>query len=211
MFYSGEDLASWATRFIQSSIERNLPKGYFETVLEIGGGEGFHLEHLKHEFNLYYLTDVQLRDLTPYAQDLRKSGRLNYVRANARNLPFDSETFDRTVIMCVLHHLGGVEKVLREAHRVTKPNGLISIYLPCDPGMLYRILRKVFTRGKARKLKIDYDYVNAMEHFGSFASINTLIKRVFCDDKVKIIRFPFGIPSWNLNIFYTYQIIRKLD
>lgn len=44
--------------------------------------------------------------------------------------PFESNTFDEVICRQVLEHLDDVFKVLEEIHRVTKPGGIIRIWVP---------------------------------------------------------------------------------
>jgi ubiquinone/menaquinone biosynthesis C-methylase UbiE len=64
-----------------------------------------------------------------------------------------------------------VENSLKEARRVCKNGGVISIYLPTDPGIMYRFMRKIFTARRASKLRINYEYINALGHRNHFYSI----------------------------------------
>jgi hypothetical protein len=53
---------------------------------------------------------------------------------------------------------------LKEWNRVVRPDGLISIVLPCDPGLAWRAGRSFGPRRNATKLGIEYDYLEAAEH-----------------------------------------------
>jgi phosphatidylethanolamine/phosphatidyl-N-methylethanolamine N-methyltransferase len=207
MFYSGGGVTSSLTRFIHKSLEKNLSREVFEDILEIGGGEGFHLEHVKCSYKKYYLTDISLRELTTFAQELRKQDKLIQKREDAQKLTFLDDTFDRTIFMCVLHHLSDVERALSEARRVTKNGGIISIYLPCDPGLIYVLMRKLVTFQVARRNNINYELINAREHLGHCGGIFRLVSYVFKSDYVRVRRFPFSLLDHNFNLFYTIQII----
>jgi hypothetical protein len=51
-----------------------------------------------------------------------------------------------------------------------------------------------------------YALFNARDHRNHVASIDQMIRHVFRNDDMNTWRYPFGVPSWNLNVFYTYQI-----
>lgn len=209
LFYSGSDPTSRAAKIIQESIERNLPREFYSKVLEIGGGEGFHVENVKHGYDEYHLTDIELRDLTDYASALKDRGQLYYYAVDAHSLQFENSSFDRIIFMCVLHHIARVEEALKEARRVVNNEGLVSIYLPCDPGAFYRFIRSIFISRKVKRLKINYKYLNALDHIGHFSAIDTLIRHVFAQDSIRIRKFPFPKLGWNFNIYNVYQITIK--
>jgi SAM-dependent methyltransferase len=208
MFYS-RGLATSLTKFIHKSLEKNLSRVDFEEILEIGGGEGFHLEYVEGSYKKYYLTDIDLRDLTTFAQGMRKQNKLIQRKEDAHNLSFKDDSFDRTIFMCVLHHLSDVERALSEARRVTKNEGIISIYLPCDPGLIYVLMRKMVTYGIAKRNNVNYELINAREHRGHCGGIFHLLSYVFRGDCVEVRRFSFPLLDHNFNLFYTIQILVK--
>ena len=57
---------------------------------------------------------------------------LNVIEGSCLNIPFDSNKFDYTICIAVMGHLSTIErriKCLDELIRITKPNGLIYIYV----------------------------------------------------------------------------------
>jgi ubiquinone/menaquinone biosynthesis C-methylase UbiE len=182
-------------------------------VLEVGAGSGEHLDFVANTFSKYTLTDLEIREpiLDLLQRERSKSdNRLNFKKANVENLPFRDESFDRVISTCLLHHLNSVEGALTEIRRVTRNGGLVSIYLPCDPGFFYRIIRHVFSHIKMSRLpgmnikKVKYLW--AEEHKNHFLGILVLIKNVFSKDKIHIKRYPFPFFSWNFNLFLVIQI-----
>ena len=138
-----------------------------------------------------------------------KSKKINieYKVADVQSLPFKQNSFDRVIATCIMHHLSDFEKALLEIKRVVKYEGLVSIYLSCDPGIMNRLLRKLLIIPKARKLGFnDYDLFIAREHRNHFQSLERMIKHVFKDQNIKQRYYPFRIKSWNLNAFCTFQI-----
>ena len=90
--------------------------------------------------------------------------------------------------------------------RVIKSGGHITIYVPCEPGLVLRFLRSLTTRRKAAKRGVNHDSVHHREHTSYFGRINTLVFEVFNQDLIKRKFFPLRIHSWNLNLWVTYQI-----
>lgn len=205
LFYCG-GVAGGATRFIHRQLESGLEKLYFKNVLEVGGGEGFHVPYVKHYFERYHLTDISIRDLSKNAENLELNNKLTSSSMDAEHLAFKEECFDRIIFMCVLHHLNDPYKALQESLRVIKNNGLISIYLPCDPGFTYRQTRKIFLRKKIKDLNLNYSLINAKEHHKHVHGLDIFINDVFSTHKIVKKSFPFRFHVNDLNIFNVYQI-----
>lgn len=205
MFYSG-GAAGRATQKIHQLLESSLKGSSFPQTLEIGGGEGLHVEHVKHHYDRYFLTDIELRPLTSVAQEAMVQGKLVHRQENAESLEFDDSVFDRVIFMCVLHHLREPEKALAEAKRVTRPGGVVSIYLPCDPGLLYRLIRGVAVGRRAASLGLDYQLVNAREHRNHFFGLWKMVKFIFKSDDIHVKRFPFAVFGGDLNVAYLVHI-----
>lgn len=92
-----------------------------ETILEIGCGNGK---------NMIRPTTMTGIDMCYTFVDICKYKGLNVIYGDALNLPFADNTFDNTMCVAVIHHLSTKErrsKVIEEAIRVTKPNGLMFI------------------------------------------------------------------------------------
>ena len=53
----------------------------------------------------------------------RYEGRIDFVEANAEELPFESKTFDAYTIAFGIRNVPRIDVALREAHRVLKPGG----------------------------------------------------------------------------------------
>lgn len=120
----------------------------------------------------------------------------------------DDEEFDLIISPCILAHLTNPEKALNEMRRVIRKPGQIVIALPCDPGIMNRIIKFCVTFPKMKKLgilnpKLEY----ARDHRNSVDNLIVLIRHVFAHDKLNFCFYPFMISSWNLNLF----IIAKIE
>jgi phosphatidylethanolamine/phosphatidyl-N-methylethanolamine N-methyltransferase len=176
------------------------------SVLEVGAGAGQHLKFVKNTYAKYTMTDINASLLSKNTVE-SKLKKIEFKIADVQKLPFVKGSFDRVISTCLLHHLNDVEKALLELKRVTKSDGLISIYLSCDPGLLNRLLRRLLVIPKARKLGFnEYEVFIAREHRNHFQSIKVLIQEVFKDHEIQLRYFPFRIKSWNLNTFCIIQI-----
>jgi SAM-dependent methyltransferase len=100
-------------------------------------------------------------DLTDAAIDLARarfeiSGLPGEFRvADAENLDFADDTFDRVYSHGVLHHTPDTAGAIREIHRVVKPGGLAVVMLYHRGSYNYRIGIRVLRRAGARLLKSD--------------------------------------------------------
>ena len=207
MFYSG-GITGFSTKFIHKALEKNV-KSKYSKILEVGGGEGYHLPFVTNSYDKYFLTDIDLRTLSDSARIIQLAGKLVHEFQDGSKLSYRKNQFDRVIFMCVLHHVSDIELVIREARRVCKNGGLISIYLPTDPGVIYRLMRKIVTWRKSRRLKINYEYISSLGHRNHFYSIFNILKKEFQGDFVSISRWPFHLPFYDLNLYYIIHITIK--
>jgi phosphatidylethanolamine/phosphatidyl-N-methylethanolamine N-methyltransferase len=95
-------------------MEKPYNGGHWSRVLEIGGGSGEHLDFIKHSYDSYILTDIRMPVLPlKWSENLKISTKT----ANAEELPFLNESFDRIIVTCLLHHAERPEKVMEEVVR----------------------------------------------------------------------------------------------
>ena len=190
------------------------PQDTFGRVLEVGSGAGDHKQFVKHKYSIYYETDIRFPDGTfePGKSPKTEESKINLVReiADVMHLQYVDGFFDRVIATCLLLHLANPETALLEIKRVTKATGgVITILVPCEPGILLRLSRKILTARKAKRLGFPgYELFNARDHINYISSIDKIVKHVFRDDRVVIRRLPFHIPSWNLNLYFVYTIYR---
>jgi len=199
-----------AGSFLQKShalLEQTLPlsKGLCR-VLEVGAGTGPHYEHVRN-CDEYVMTDRN-EDMLHLASckypGALASGTLVLEKQDATSLTYLDNSFDRLIAAHVLEHLINPVHVLSEWNRVVRPGGLLSILLPCDPGMLWRLGRHMGPRRHARRSGIAYDYLMATEHINSIFNLVTLIRYHF--DDIREHWYPLGIPIPDLNLFYMCHI-----
>jgi len=200
----GNLIASRSMNIIHKKIENHNADMYYKRTLELGAGSGQHLNYVKHGFEEYYLTDLKKPVIE---KKFKENNRIKTMVVNAENIPFPAEYFDRIIVTCLLHHVDQPELVLREIHRVLKKDGSASIFLPCDPGLLLRLIRSITSAKRAKKLGFQgYDLLNARDHRNHVGSLLKLIEFAFNKRKMKITYAPFYISSWNLNTFILVEI-----
>jgi len=175
----------------------------FPSVLEVGAGRGEHFSFVKHDFDTYVETDIRPRDQPASETDGRE-----FEVADAQHLHFADASFDRVVATCLLLHLADPESALSEWRRVTRPGGQVDLLLPCDPGIVVRLARSLITAPAVKRSGFSgYGLFNARDHRNHVGGIDQLIRWVFRNDVLRITRYPFRLPSWNLNAYFIYSAV----
>lgn len=96
-------------------------------VLDVGCGDGMLGERLMQKGCDVWGIDVSEVALKKASGKGMKTKRVDLSRGS---LPFASNSFDWTILSCVLEHLPNPEKILNEACRVVKRNGKIVVVIP---------------------------------------------------------------------------------
>lgn len=204
---SERTLAGLLLQKSHAALERTLPKiGGSGRVLEVGAGSGHHFRYVN-EFDEYVMTDgndEMLRIASEKFKDPLARGLMVIEKQDATRLTYAENKFDRLIATHVLEHLPNPVAVLSEWNRVVRPGGLISIVLPCDPGLLWRLGRHMGPRRNARSRGIAYDYLQAAEHINSIFNLVVFIRHHF-----KVVHeswYPFRLPLPDLNLFYVCHL-----
>ena len=202
----GTGMISIMWKIIHSIMERPFRKMRFARIIELGAGNGEHLPLVRSGYETYYATDLRLAPL----KKLTGIPNVQIAKIDIEKINFPDKHFDRTIVSCVLAHVANPIRAISEIHRVAEPGGFITIYLPCEPGILLRFTRKLTTIPKNKKLGIDDPYIHHFqEHRNYYSSLNHYIKAEFKQDKIKTTYYPFPFLSWNFNLFKIYQIKLK--
>ena len=122
---------AWQTRnpvlaVREAALARRVLVRAGERLLEIGCGEGANLHHLREAGALRFGVDYSGAK-TAFA---RRATDAHTVTADATRLPFTDGAFDAVLIRDVLHHIGDVDGVLREARRVLRQGGRLTLLEP---------------------------------------------------------------------------------
>lgn len=167
----------------------------------MGSGHGQHLQFVNSNFKKYYETDIDTSHL-PIRQK-----KVIQLRVDAHDLSqFKSNYFDRIVVSCLIMHLNNPEIALQEWLRVVKNQGTISIYVPCEPGLLLRLARKFSTSRAISKQGINSYSVHYREHINYYLQIRHLIQEIFDTAKISRNRFPIPYVSWNFALYDIFHI-----
>jgi phosphatidylethanolamine/phosphatidyl-N-methylethanolamine N-methyltransferase len=219
--FSADDYYSTAYNYINSSampnsfvfktmhrlLEKQFPSNWNLNILEIGGNRGEHLPFVTPDYQSYTLTDIR----KPNEFMFKADSRVQFELANVENLHFPDHSFDRIIVTCVFHHLINPEQAFRELRRVIRRCGTISILLPNDPGIMYRLLRGLTTMRNARTegLLEEIQLVHALEHRNHYLSLRTIAEWVYQDLRIEADYFPFKLKAYNLNAVTILHVKQK--
>lgn len=178
---------------------------HFSRVIEVGAGTGEHLPFVRHGFDEYTLTDLDPKTLEFAKRKLAdiNRGKVFFEVQTGSELAYPDNTFDRLVATHVLEHIYMPHLALKEWRRVLKHGGTISILIPTDPGMAWRLGRHFGPRKNAIAQGIAYDYVMAREHVNSCNNLIAILRHYF--PEAKEAWWPFAISSIDLNLFFSFQ------
>ena len=176
---------------------RFLPQTERWRTLEVGAGLGAHLAFEPLERQEYHC--IELRDAM--AQEIRRRfpSVATVVGDCQDRIPYDDAFFDRAVVVHVLEHLPNLPAAVKEVARVLKPGGLLSVVLPCDPGLAYEAARKISAERLFRaRYGMPYGWLIRREHINSPQEILCVLRQSFeiFDESY----FPLRIPVINLNL-----------
>lgn len=177
-------------------------KNHFKDVLEVGGGNGQHVKHIRHTYDKYIISDLNVSMLENYQSN---NPKIKIEQQDATNLSYEDNSFDRLIATHVLEHLPSPHLVIREWVRVLRPGGILTILLPCDPGMAWRLGRFAIPKRIFEENGIDYYYMMAREHINPISNLQYLINYYFPKNKQVFWR-PSYIPSIDANLFYICHI-----
>ena len=180
---------------------------HFAKVLEIGAGTGEHLGFVRHTFDQYILSDLDAKTLEVSKRKLndKLSDKLKFETQCGEGLSYADNSFDRLIATHVLEHIYQPHLALKEWARVVKNGGVLSILIPTDPGMAWRLGRHLGPRKNAIAQGIDYDYVMAREHVNSCNNLIALLRHYFPNRTESW--WPIPIPSIDLNLFFVCHAV----
>lgn len=113
------------------TVAGRLPIRPDAQVLEVGSGSGYYSVEVARRIPDGRLTllDIQQEMLEKCAEKLKSAGIENFAtqQADGRSLPFANGSFDALFLVTVFGEIEERDAFLREAARVLRPNGVISI------------------------------------------------------------------------------------
>lgn len=199
-------LQSWMMRASHKLLERPFGANVeFKRVLEIGAGTGEHLKFVHHKFDQYVLTDQNAKTLDVAKDKLfgLHEGKLTLEVQTGSDIAYPDNSFDRVIAAHVLEHIYPPHLAIKEWARVVKDGGMLSILIPTDPGMAWRLGRTLGPRRNALSKGLAYDYIMAREHVNSCTNLLAILRHYFPNSSGSW--WPFALPSVDINLFFTFH------
>jgi SAM-dependent methyltransferase len=113
--------------YLHYIAEQELPNAKHPRLLDVGCGHGYiHPKLLKYGYNV---TGVEVaKEVVPLAQ--KANPDVLYKSYDGRTLPFEDNSFDIVMAICVMHHVPPTQwlNFLNESKRVVNHNGIIVIF-----------------------------------------------------------------------------------
>ncbi len=179
-------------------------------VLEIGAGSSPHIDYVNHNFKKYFFLESSNFAINFLKKKFSKNKKIYYKFYKNNKIPFKKNYFDRIIISHVLEHIPDPENYLNQMFEHLKKNGVLSIALPNDPGILWRLGRfflKVFKVKKILNLTEDqYNYMIATEHINSIFNLISIIKYKYNKNIIDESYLPFKIKNLDMNLFYNVTL-----
>ncbi|MDC0427519.1 class I SAM-dependent methyltransferase [Candidatus Pelagibacter sp.] len=211
--YQDAGTVGFLMQMCHRQLENNIDLITFNkknNILEIGAGSSPHINYVNHYFGHYTFLENSKYAINYLKKKFKKDKRISYKIYQGKKIPFKSNYFDRIIISHVLEHIPNPELFLNDMMRKLKKGGLLSISLPCDPGLLWRLGRmflKIFTVKKKLKItNIEYDYMIASEHINSIFNLRSIIKHNYSKNIINESYLPFKFRLVDLNLFYNITL-----
>jgi ubiquinone/menaquinone biosynthesis C-methylase UbiE len=200
--YSG--LVGWLQNLGHKKIIQWKNSFLGERFLEIGIGQGGHIEDADLLSSDYIGSDLSYHNLIMYKQ---RYPFLELVNADAASLPFAKNSFDNLISIYNLEHIRSLDQCLEEINRIIVKNGTLLIALPAEGGFLYKLGRELTTKRYMEKnFDIDYDSVIRESHVNDYPTLIKKLRKVFGLKKIRYLPFSF-FPSYHFNAFVCIKAI----
>lgn len=196
--------------YCHKKLEVFRKKDSYDKILEVGAGSAPHIKYLSHSYNEYHIVEVS-NYASEVFQDISNE-KIKFKKYDGKKLPYNDEFFDRIIISHCLEHILSPEEFIFEMMSKLKKGGVLSIALPTDPGIAWRLGRmfiKFFSIKKTYNISgEEYEYINATEHVNSIFNLLSIIRYNF-KDNVEERFYPLKIKSPDLNLFCNLQIYKN--
>jgi phosphatidylethanolamine/phosphatidyl-N-methylethanolamine N-methyltransferase len=189
-------------------LNQGIPKELNRSILDIGGGSMPHKSIIEINSNDSYCISDTSSVLSKKKQEILKTQYENYEfhiwdkDKNFNQFTGEGRKFTRIIASHVWEHVDNPEFALKLWASLLEDDGIITIAIPCDPGLVWR-LGQLISRRKARKLfgleYSEYDLQMSREHVNPAQNLVKIFKYYAPRGSKKL--FPFVFPIIEFNLF----------
>lgn len=180
-----------------------IPWDGTQIVADVGCGNGFDLRQIVPQGRCRYAIGLDLSaGMLRAMGELRRSGRLSLVQADAQQLPLPDGSVDVAMAMHMLYHVPDVPAAIRELRRITRPGGTV-LASTNSPGSLAEIheLLDVTISGQLGRAVTAMPALSFTTQTGA-----ALLRREFSRVTVRTLDVTLSIPSVQPVIAYAASI-----
>ena len=147
------DIMSFRThRLWKKRLVEIMNINFNDKIIDVGSGTGDLAKIILKENKeiSIYSVDLNLEMLNEAKKQLNdhKKKNIKFINANAENLPFENNFFDKYVISFCLRNITYIEKALYESFRVLKPGGIFYCLEFSAPTS--SLMNKIYSKYKAK-------------------------------------------------------------
>lgn len=185
-------------------------KIYNKHIIEIGGGAQPHI----HYMDIKNISSYTIVDSIKYKKNILllkkkyKNIKFNFLDYRKK---IKKKNYTRLIASHTFEHMNNFEKDFINLMKCLNRRSLISIALPCDPGILWRLLQLIYYYKQKKnygwRSMREKDLSHARDHCTPVQNITKILNYYFFN--IKKFYFPFLVPSINLNIFLILQLKLK--
>lgn len=200
------------TGFVMNKSHKMMEKYNSDNirVLEIGGAAKPHISWIKNQnINEYIISDLSstISVCDEWDSELIQ---YHYFDKDPDYSKLKDKKFTRIIASHVLEHLPDPEKVIKQWVDLLDDDGILSIALPCDPGLLWRLgqrIKSIDMKKQGVSMR-DYDLIMAREHINPAQRLQKIINYYFDDAKFSFFPIPF-VPLVELNLIVTVDLSKS--
>ena len=156
-----------------------------DNIIDVGSGTGdlINLILKKKHVKKIYSVDLN-KEMQIFGKKKFYNKNVSFIRANAENLPFKNNFFDKYIIAFCLRNVTDINKGLKEAFRVLKPGGVFYCLEFSKPenqiiNFIYKNYKKNIIPWIGEKItKNKYAYKYLEESIDLFPNQNSLLKNI---------------------------------
>lgn len=197
--------------FNHKILEIGVQKRYNKYLIEIGGGAKPHIHYMDVENIREYTIVDHIKYKKKILKFSKKYKKISFKFINYKKLKLPRKKYTRLIASHSFEHFNDFEKNFLKLLPSLKFDSILSIALPCDPGIMWRLLQYLyyFKQKKTYGWKTfkEKDLSHSRDHCTPVQNIQKVINYYFKSSKKYF--FPFLFSSINLNIFLIIQTKMK--